>query len=384
MEPTKEQMHQWYVVEQLSYRQIMNLINTKNNRKIPKLLNQYGIEIRRGSEAIKAQWVNNDSRKKTQGDRISSVMQGKPSPRRIELNEVEERYREKGLEVVKIEYKGEKSHSWLTLKCLTCGKQSEKSMANSSKDCVHCQAEKGIARVKKSYAEVERAFLEKGLTLLDTEYVNSKTEMACVCNKHVSEGTIFITYEKVKEHKGCKICSSENNSERQKTPFEVVEQAFNDKDMVLMDTEYIDVDTPMAFICTNHVTEGIQYKSLYSVRKHGKCKLCNMEKRHSERPLNDRQLYDFHLKRWRLAVFKRDGFTCQCCGDDEGGNLNAHHIKNFSNNVEGRLDIENGITLCENCHNPTIKGSFHHTYGTRNNTREQLEEYVKEKQLSVL
>ena len=86
---------------------------------------------------------------------------------------------------------------------------------------------------------------------------------------------------------------------------------------------------------------------------------------------------DSDLFYWRNKVYQKDNYTCQCCGDNKGGNLNAHHIKNFSNYPELRLDINNGITLCENCHHPNKYGSFHHIYGTKNNTKEQLEEYIQ-------
>lgn len=54
-------------------------------------------------------------------------------------------------------------------------------------------------------------------------------------------------------------------------------------------------------------------------------------------------------KKWRLSVFKRDGFACQICGVI-GGNLNAHHIKPFKDYPKDRFDLDNGITLCEDCH----------------------------------
>lgn len=85
-------------------------------------------------------------------------------------------------------------------------------------------------------------------------------------------------------------------------------------------------------------------------------------------------------KQWIKSVFERDDYTCQCCGakNGQGKNvtLNAHHLKNFANYPELRLDINNGITLCSKCHSPQNKGSFHNIYGTLNNEPEQLIEYI--------
>lgn len=60
------------------------------------------------------------------------------------------------------------------------------------------------------------------------------------------------------------------------------------------------------------------------------------------------------IRLWREAVFARDNFTCQGCGQ-RGGNLEAHHIKPFAIYSELRTSIENGITYCTKCHKENDK-----------------------------
>lgn len=78
---------------------------------------------------------------------------------------------------------------------------------------------------------------------------------------------------------------------------------------------------------------------------------------------------------WRMGVFKRDNFTCMGCGYKSTRKINkksdiqAHHIYPISRIlVEGKIssfleaidtaklwDIENGITLCLECHKEAHK-----------------------------
>jgi hypothetical protein len=60
---------------------------------------------------------------------------------------------------------------------------------------------------------------------------------------------------------------------------------------------------------------------------------------------------------WREAVFKRDNYTCIWCGarSKKGKKviLNADHIKPFALYPELRFAIDNGRTLCKECHKKT-------------------------------
>ncbi len=77
------------------------------------------------------------------------------------------------------------------------------------------------------------------------------------------------------------------------------------------------------------------------------------------------------IRLWRKAVFERDNFTCQKT-KQRGGELVAHHINNFSDFPELRTSIGNGITLSKKSHR-----EFHKKYGVKNNTVEQLIEFLK-------
>lgn len=60
-------------------------------------------------------------------------------------------------------------------------------------------------------------------------------------------------------------------------------------------------------------------------------------------------------KSWRRSVFKRDNYTCLWCSK-RGIYLEADHIKQFALFPQLRFDINNGRTLCRECHNTTKYG----------------------------
>jgi len=66
----------------------------------------------------------------------------------------------------------------------------------------------------------------------------------------------------------------------------------------------------------------------------------------------DRLRKSIEYKLWRTAVFERDNYACIFCGI-RGGKLEADHIKPWCDYPELRFAIDNGRTLCHDCHTKT-------------------------------
>lgn len=149
----------------------------------------------------------------------------------------------------------------------------------------------------------------------------------------------------------------------------------------------IRVTDSLPFTCNKHYDMGIQYTSVDMLKQHKHC--CPygaIDATSGENSWNWRggvendERHSYEYRKWRKDIYERDNFTCQCCGKTiNDSKLNAHHILNFSEYEELRYENSNGITLCDECHSPNVKGSFHSIYGTHNNTKNQLEEYIRNK-----
>lgn len=54
------------------------------------------------------------------------------------------------------------------------------------------------------------------------------------------------------------------------------------------------------------------------------------------------------VRNWRISVLSRDGRQCQRCPSNK--NLHAHHIAHWADFPHLRIDVDNGLTLCQPCH----------------------------------
>lgn len=76
------------------------------------------------------------------------------------------------------------------------------------------------------------------------------------------------------------------------------------------------------------------------------------------------------LKTWRKDILNKFNKKCNICSSSE--KLHAHHLNGFLLDEANRLNIENGVCLCQKCH---IK--FHTDFGKKNNIKAEYEQFYK-------
>jgi len=240
-------------------------------------------------------------------------------------------------------------------------------------------------------------FIKHGFIPLfkENEYVNNSQGLPCICIRHKDKEVQYIAYGNIQQGGGCKFCFYDKIGDLKRKDANIVMKDFVDKGYTPLFSleEYKNNFTPLPYICELHKDKGTQYIKYGNLSSsNGGCKYCDLENRSGENSHlwqggitseNKKARNNIEYKDWRKEVFKRDDYTCQVCGA-RGGSLHAHHINNFADNPELRLDLDNGITICKDHHSPYVLASFHNLYGKNNNTYEQLEEYIKRYQMGEL
>lgn len=239
-----------------------------------------------------------------------------------------------------------------------------------------------------SYQEIKSQIVNLGYTLLVDmcDYINTRQSLKVKCRQ--CDCVTETTLSNLRRMKGCKHCAA--NRIRS---YDEIQQLFADAGCCLL--------TPLV---EYKPSEKVDYrckcgtKSTISVHAFSigqRCFGCGRSKRSGENhpyyhkgyliagdrnpnwnpalTSDERRLRqhrgDHRYKIWRKSVYTRDDYTCQKCRR-RGGALNVHHVENFSEKVEKRYDIENGITFCKKCHD-----DFHRIYGKMKNNKQQIKEY---------
>jgi len=197
----------------------------------------------------------------------------------------------------------------------------------------------------------------------------SKIVYICKCGN-----LAYRKFSEFLETNACKICNNRNHYDTY-----LVGKILNERGWTLL-SEYSNNSTALECICD----KGHNTSTIFSNFLGGTgCKICNIEHKRGENHPNynpyltdeerisGRKYDKYNI--WVQNVYAKDNYICQACGFDKGGTLNAHHKDGYNWCKDRRLDISNGVTLCECCHK-----DFHHVYGYGNNTEQQFGLWLNE------
>ena len=173
------------------------------------------------------------------------------------FEEVRELFENRGFQLLNNEYKG--AHSLLDYVCSN-DHQTKISFAKLHRGvgCLECSGKK-----KKTVEEVKNLFESRGYTLLSDTYKNSHSHLEYICsNEHQTQ----ITLKELQNGHGCAECAG-----LKKKTIEDVRELFASRSYTLLSTEYIGVDSPLKYICTNEHNAKISFAKLQSGRGCLKC-----------------------------------------------------------------------------------------------------------------
>ena len=137
-----------------------------------------------------------------------------------------------------------------------------------------CSKECANSAQKPSWNNIVALFEQRGYILLAKEYVNAKSKLEYICPAHQEYGAQYITYNNLKQGFGCKYCGIERVAISKRLSFDKVKEVFAKHDMILLDQEYKNANTPMQYICQHHKEFGVQYMALSNAFKQH-CPHCN-------------------------------------------------------------------------------------------------------------
>ena len=261
------------------------------------------------------------------------------------------------------------SNKKVKVRCDNCGKIFEKPYRNAIRSKQHSCCKECNTKLKqeKALKEFEDKIGEEAYTYLKREYIDNKRTTRQISKdiygteNNCSNIASWIKKVGIELRHGSEAIKTQwiNNDERRKQASKTMKETRKITDKSFINRpEY-----------RQHQSESKKGKKNPMYGRRGELSPQWNPNRSHEQRVKERKTFEY--AQWRKSVFDKDDYTCQCCGDDRGGNLVAHHLNSYPEHKEERYKIENGITLCEKCHK-----EFHHIYGYGDNTKEQYEQFI--------
>lgn len=275
------------------------------------------------------------------------------------------------------------SKTKLKCKCLVCNEiifiSWEKLLMG--RGCKYCKSKKMKDKMDEKRLTIEHCkevtnILNPNIELISEVYINSSKKMAFKCKV---DGYLWnVSWNNFTRMAICPECSG---NRKDYSIGNIIEKIYDiNPDIKVLSKEYFGAHHKLDVVC--EVCGNVWKSSWDNIRSGTGCPKCALKRNSGknsckynhnitdEERLIGRTYFAPQLNKWRSAVYARDKYICQCC-NRKVQNINAHHLDGWHWAIDKRFDINNGVTLCEECH-----VEFHRIYKRGNNTKEQFDEWI--------
>lgn len=301
---------------------------------------------------------------------------GSTKRKRWTLEDVQQLFAQSGCELLADEYVNNKTKMKYRCSCGNVASVNLHDFLVTGARCKTCRYE-SMARIRRRSIDEVRSIFEKGgCTLLSDTYENTKQKLKYICS---CGEPAEITLDHFLRGQRCTICAHSKTADFHRLNYSRVRKEFYKAGCVLLEGAYINATTKMKFRCTCGNVDYVSYSNFKRGRKW--CTACSHKKRRgpgnpSWNPLltdedREKRRYDKRFIKWSREVKSRDNYTCAACFV-RGVKLHSHHIESWNSTKDLRYDLDNGVTLCAECHT-----DFHNQFGRGHNTREQFECWIQ-------
>lgn len=246
-------------------------------------------------------------------------------PKKLTYEFVRDEFEKRGYILISTEYKG--NDKKLDYLCPIHGGQSiSYNSLQSGSGCFQCYDDNH----RVLFSDVIKAFEDQGYILISKEYINSTSKLTYICPKH---GEQHMRYSNMKNGHRCPQC----NKDKERVPFEVVNNAFIVKGYILLSTSYQRGKDKLDYLCPKHGKQSISYNDLYGGHGCPDCKRDSLTERYTGENNPSWQggvtclnkYLRTQLVPWTQRQLNIANYTCKITG--KKGDIHVHHMYSFSN-----------------------------------------------------
>jgi hypothetical protein len=188
-----------------------------------------------------------------------------------------------------------------------------------------------------SYEYISLQCVNRNLKLIDTFYEDNIKKIKYVCLSHENIGEQVMRYANFRNGQGCKYCKNDRLRNLKQFSLDQVKQFFLNKNLLLLESEYINAHTKVKYMCHKHFYV-IQETTLTSLKANKYiCRFCSQENRSGENHHAWKggisSLYDYlrkspKIKNWISESMRKCKYKCVVTGSKK--DIVVHHLYSYS------------------------------------------------------